>query len=86
MQATRHRCSVSYKTMTLATGEFIQRFMLHVAPKGFHRIRHYGMLAKRRTKTATLARARQLIAASTPAQHDIAPCKPTGKTQPFSHM
>jgi len=34
-----------YKTMTLAPGEFIRRFMLHVLPKGFHRIRHYGLLA-----------------------------------------
>ncbi|MCL4152628.1 UNVERIFIED_CONTAM: hypothetical protein GTU68_023114, partial [Idotea baltica] len=34
-----------YTTMTLAPGEFIRRFMLHVLPKGFHRIRHYGLLA-----------------------------------------
>ena len=39
-----------YKTMTLAPGEFIRRFMLHVLPKGFHRIRHYGLLASSRTK------------------------------------
>ena len=31
--------------MNLATGEFIRRFLLHVLPKGFHRIRHYGLLA-----------------------------------------
>ena len=34
-----------YKTMTLATDEFIRRFLIHVLPKGFHRIRHYGLLA-----------------------------------------
>ena len=34
-----------YKTMTLATGEFIRRFLIHVLPKGFHRIRHFGLLA-----------------------------------------
>ena len=34
-----------YGTMTLATDEFIRRFLLHVLPKGFHRIRHYGLLA-----------------------------------------
>ena len=34
-----------YKTMTLATHEFIRRFLIHVLPKGFHRIRHYGLLA-----------------------------------------
>ena len=35
-----------YKTMTLAPGEFIRRFLLHVLPKGFHRIRHYGLLGQ----------------------------------------
>ena len=55
-----------YKTMTLTTGEFIRRFMLHVLPNGFHRIRHYGLLASCRTKAATLARARELIATETP--------------------
>ena len=34
-----------YTTMTLGPGEFIRRFLLHVLPKGFHRIRHYGLLA-----------------------------------------
>jgi len=54
--------------MTLAPGEFIRRFMLHVLPNGFHRIRHYGLLASCRTKAATLARARELIAATTAAK------------------
>ena len=54
-----------YKTMTLTSDEFIRRFMLHVLPKGFHRIRHYGLLARGSTKAATLARARELIAAAT---------------------
>jgi Putative transposase/Transposase zinc-binding domain len=35
-----------YKVMTLATDEFICRFLSHVLPKGFHRIRHYGLFAK----------------------------------------
>ena len=34
-----------YRTMTLVPGEFIRRFLLHVLPKGFHRIRHYGLFA-----------------------------------------
>jgi len=34
-----------YKTMTLAADEFIRRFLIHVLPKRFHRIRHYGLLA-----------------------------------------
>ena len=38
------RC-VRYKPMTLSTDEFIRRFLIHVLPKGFHRIRHYGLLA-----------------------------------------
>ena len=49
--------------MTLASGEFIRRFLLHVLPKGFHRIRHYGFLASATCK-ANIARARELIAAS----------------------
>ena len=54
-----------YKTMTLDPGEFIRRFLLHVLPKGFHRIRHYGLLANGTvTRADKLARARQLIAAT----------------------
>ena len=60
--------------MTLAPGEFIRRFLLHVLPNGFHRIRHYGLLASATCK-ANIARARELIAASVavtdpPAEHD----------------
>ena len=66
---TRHRVEgpERYKTMTVAPGEFIRRFLLHVLPKGFHRIRHYGLLASSKTKADTLARARELIAAATTA-------------------
>jgi Putative transposase len=54
-----------YKTMTLEPGEFIRRFLVHVLPKGFHRIRHYGLLANGcHTRAEKLARARQLIAAA----------------------
>src|SRR5205807_358387 len=41
----RHNGQPRYRTMTLAPDEFIRRFLLHVLPKGFHRIRHYGLLA-----------------------------------------
>jgi hypothetical protein len=51
-----------FRTMTLAPGEFIRRFLLHVLPNGFHRIRHYGLLATATCK-ANIARARELIAA-----------------------
>jgi hypothetical protein len=65
-----------YRTMTLAPDEFIRRFLLHVLPTGFHRVRHYGLLATAAC-TASIARARKLIAApmpsmETPAEHDDA--------------
>jgi hypothetical protein len=50
-----------YKTMTLATDEFIRRFLIHVLPKGFHRIRHYGLLGNT-SRAANIAHARQLLA------------------------
>jgi hypothetical protein len=48
------------KVMTLAADEFMRRFLLHVLPAGFHRIRHYGLLANG-ARTASLARARELL-------------------------
>ena len=60
----RREGSDRYTTMTVAPGEFMRRFLLHVLPKGFHRIRHYGLLASSRTKADTLERARDLIAAA----------------------
>jgi hypothetical protein len=54
-----------YKQMTLATDEFIRRFLIHVLPKGLHRIRHYGLFAKG-SCADNLARARQLLAAAKP--------------------
>jgi Zn finger protein HypA/HybF involved in hydrogenase expression len=56
-----------YRSMTLKPGEFIRRFLIHVLPKGFHRIRYCGLLASG-SKTETIARARELIAAATPVQ------------------
>jgi hypothetical protein len=54
-----------YKTMTLHRGEFIRRFLMHVLPKGFHRIRHYGLLANGgATRADKLVRARELSAAA----------------------
>jgi hypothetical protein len=52
------------KVMTLATGEFIRRFLTHVLPQGFHRIRHYGLLASG-TRADNIARARRLLDLST---------------------
>jgi Putative transposase/Transposase zinc-binding domain len=50
-----------YKVMTLATHEFIRRFLMHVLPAGFHRIRYYGLLASGK-RAENIARARELLA------------------------
>jgi len=57
------------RAMTLATDEFIRRFLLHVLPRGFHRIRHYGLLASSARKDS-LARARDLLAVAPPPDDD----------------
>jgi hypothetical protein len=51
-----------HKTMTLATHEFIRRFLMHVLPRGFHRIRHYGLFANG-CRAENLAKARALLPA-----------------------
>ena len=56
---TKGRCR--YTRMILAVGEFMRRFLLHVLPPGFHRIRHYGLLASA-TRRHHLAHARELLA------------------------
>jgi hypothetical protein len=55
-----------YTAMTLATHEFIRRFLIHVLPKGLHRIRHYGLLAGP-ARAGNLARMRDLLAVPMPA-------------------
>jgi hypothetical protein len=50
-----------YQVMTLATHEFIRRFLMHVLPAGFHRIRYYGLLASGK-RAENIARARELLA------------------------
>jgi hypothetical protein len=57
------------RVMTLGTEEFIRRFLLHLLPRGFHRIRHYGLLAASSRK-ASLARARELLAVAPPLETD----------------
>lgn len=54
-----------HKTMTLAAGEFMRRFLLHVLPSGFHRIRHYGLVANA-ARGVNLAKARALLNATPP--------------------
>lgn len=56
----RAKGETRYKTMTLEPQEFMRRFLLHVLPSGFHRIRHYGLIANNARKEK-LARARELL-------------------------
>ena len=50
-----------WQVMTLGVDEFIRRFLLHILPRGFHRIRNYGLLSAS-ARRANLARARELLA------------------------
>jgi hypothetical protein len=54
-----------YKVMTLQAGEFIRRFLIHVLPDGFHRIRHYGLFANG-SRAGNIARVRELLNAPAP--------------------
>ena len=63
---------VSMKIMTMSPHEFIRRVLLHVVPDGFHRIRHYGLLASGH-KAKNLARARELL--------DVPPPEPKAKAE-----
>jgi len=58
-----------YKTMALPIPEFIRRFLIHVLPQGFHRIRHYGLFANG-GRTRNIARARELLGMPTPEADD----------------
>jgi hypothetical protein len=62
----RAKADVRYKLMTLDADEFIRRFLIHVLPDGFHRIRHYGFLANG-NRTSNIALARQLLGMPDPA-------------------
>jgi Putative transposase/Transposase zinc-binding domain len=65
-----------WKTMTLAPHEFIRRFLMHALPKGFHRIRHYGLLASA-NRAANIARARELLAVPATVKQPETPEAPT---------
>jgi putative transposase len=74
-----------WKTMTLSPHEFIRRFLMHVLPKGFHRILHYGLFANG-NRAANVARSRELLGAmprvvepeeeqtATPDEPRVQPC------------
>jgi hypothetical protein len=80
----RRNGQARYRTMTLAADEFIRRFLLHVLPKGFHRIRHYGLLASAGCK-ANIARARELMAAPMPEVEPPAPQDTAGPDATSDH-
>ncbi|WP_407112447.1 IS91 family transposase [Bradyrhizobium sp. LMG 9283] len=64
-----------YKQMTLAIAEFIRRFLIHVLPKGLHRIRHYGLFAKSACAD-NVAHARELLAVARPEGQPTAAADP----------
>jgi len=74
----------THKTMTLTAGEFIRRFLLHVLPDGFKRIRSYGLLANRH-RTARLAACRRLLGVADPAAESPTAKSPVAKEDYRDH-
>jgi predicted Zn-ribbon and HTH transcriptional regulator len=72
------------KIMTLATDEFIRRFLIHILPQGFHRIRHYGLFANG-GRADNLARARQLLAMPPPEIRTDDDAEPSALALPCPH-
>src|SRR5690242_9751426 len=81
----RAKADARYKLMTLDADEFIRRFLIHVLPDRFHRIRHYGLFANG-GRAENIARARQLLNVPAP---QVAPSDADstgdGEPQPLSH-
>ena len=71
-----------YTTMTLGVGEFIRRFLIHVLPRGFHRIRHYGLFASA-NRAETIARARELLGLAAPVAEEAVEIDPSA-AQPLA--
>jgi hypothetical protein len=69
------------QVMTLDTHEFMRRFLLHVLPHGFHRIRHYGLFAST-TRKANIAHARELLAAPVSPSEPIEAAEPPDQLPP----
>ena len=68
------------RVMTLVSHDFIRRFLLHILPRGFHHIRHYGLLASSSRK-ASIARARELLGQAPPPE-PIAETEPAERLSP----
>ena len=76
-----------YKSMALPIAEFIRRFLIHVLPQGFHRIRHYGLFANG-GRTRNIARARELLGMPPPEAEDTDTAEdtePPALAQPCPH-
>jgi hypothetical protein len=69
------------QVMTLDAHEFMRRFLLHVLPLGFHRIRHYGLFASA-TRKANIARSRELLAVPTPTPEPVETEEPPDQLPP----
>jgi hypothetical protein len=85
----RDKGSTRHKTMTLSAEEFMRRFLLHVLPGGFHRIRHFGLLANA-SRRENLAKARELLGdreplIEAPSTDGPAPLEPARATFVCSH-
>ena len=77
----RAKAKTRYKTMTLSAEEFMRRFLLHVLPNGFHRIRHYGLIANAGRK-GNLARVRELLHVVPETAEPAQPDEPIATIQP----
>jgi len=76
-----------YKTMALPIPEFIRRFLIHVLPQGFHRIRHYGLFANG-GRSRNIAHARKLLGMPAPETEDTQTAEdtePPALAQPCPH-
>ncbi|HEY1431817.1 MAG TPA: IS91 family transposase [Stellaceae bacterium] len=76
----RAKADARYKLMTLDADEFIRRFLIHVLPDGFHRIRHYGLFANG-GRAENIAQARQLLNIAAP-QNAPSDADSTGDSEP----
>ena len=72
MDGLRAKADARYKLMTLNADEFIRRFLIHVLPDGFHRIRHYGLFANA-NRANNVVLARRLLGMPDPALSSQAP-------------
>ena len=81
---TRAQGRERYKTMALPIPEFIRRFLIHVLPQGFHRIRHYGLFANS-ARADNLALARQLLAVPPPETRTDDDAEPSALALPCPH-